>query len=56
MKAIETPIKASSMQPALGVARRAIDHALTRDRGRLQGLWSRWNAKPGDAAAKAAFE
>ena len=26
-------------------ARRAIDGALSRDRGRLQGLWSRWNAQ-----------
>ncbi len=37
-------------------ARRAIDGALTRDRGRLQGLWSRWQGKPGDVAARAAFE
>ena len=37
-------------------ARRAIDGALTRDRGRLHGLWSRWQGNPGDAAARAAFE
>ncbi len=37
-------------------ARRAIDGALTRDRGRLHGLWSRWQGKPGDVAARAAFE
>ena len=37
-------------------ARRAIDGALTRDRGRLHGLWSRWQGKPGDATARAAFE
>ncbi|TXI49972.1 MAG: ATP-dependent RNA helicase HrpA [Lysobacter sp.] len=37
-------------------ARRGVDGALARDRGRLLGLWSRWNAKPTDAAARAAFE
>jgi ATP-dependent helicase HrpA len=36
-------------------ARRAIDGALTRDRGRLLGLWSKWNAKPGDAGLRDAF-
>ncbi|MBP3984586.1 ATP-dependent RNA helicase HrpA [Pseudoxanthomonas helianthi] len=36
-------------------ARRAIDGALSRDRGRLHGLWSRWQAKPGDAKARDAF-
>ena len=40
---------------ALKQARRAIDGALTRDRGRLSGLWSRWNAKPADAGLEAAF-
>ncbi|RZA34712.1 MAG: DEAD/DEAH box helicase, partial [Lysobacteraceae bacterium] len=40
----------------LTAARRAIEGALTRDRGRLHGLWSRWNGKPGDAGARAAFE
>ena len=40
----------------LSAARRAIDGALTRDRGRLHGLWSRWQAKPADSAARAAFE
>ena len=30
--------------------------ALTRDRGRLHGLWSRWQARPKDADIKAAFE
>ncbi len=39
----------------LGQARRGIDDALSRDRGRLHGLWSRWNARPDDAAARAAF-
>src|SRR5687768_14024635 len=36
-------------------ARRAIDGALTRDRGRLHGLWSRWQAAPEDARRQAAF-
>ncbi|KAF1715198.1 ATP-dependent RNA helicase HrpA [Pseudoxanthomonas yeongjuensis] len=40
----------------LRAARRAIDGALTRDRGRLHGLWSRWQGKPADIAARAAFE
>ena len=51
MKAIE-----STAKTALLHGRRAIDGALTRDRGRLQGLWSRWSARPGDAQAQAAFE
>lgn len=50
MGAIETENK------DLSAARRAIDGALTRDRGRLHGLWSRWQAKPADPAARAAFE
>jgi len=40
----------------LAAARRAIDGALTRDRGRLHRLWSRWQGKPADAATRAAFE
>jgi ATP-dependent RNA helicase HrpA len=40
----------------LPAARRAIDGALTRDRGRLHGLWSRWQGKPADIAARTAFE
>src|SRR5690606_12634043 len=36
-------------------ARRQIDGALSRDRGRLLGLWSRWNARPADAPAGEAF-
>ncbi|WP_045767764.1 ATP-dependent RNA helicase HrpA [Xanthomonas albilineans] len=36
--------------------RAAIDSALTRDRGRLLGLWSRWQAAPGNAALESAFE
>jgi ATP-dependent helicase HrpA len=50
MKSIESPPPAE-----LEAGRRAIDGALSRDRGRLHGLWSRWQAKPGDAAARAAF-
>jgi ATP-dependent helicase HrpA len=38
---------------ALRQARRAIDGALTRDRGRLLGLWSRWSGKPADDKAQA---
>ncbi|RPE75437.1 ATP-dependent helicase HrpA [Vulcaniibacterium tengchongense] len=40
---------------ALRQARRAIDGALSRDRGRLHGLWSRWSGRPGDAGAREAF-
>ena len=36
-------------------ARRAIDGALSRDRGRLHGLWSCWSGKPHDEKAQAAF-
>lgn len=36
-------------------ARRAIDGASTRDRGRLLGLLSRWHAHPDDVAARDAF-
>ena len=37
---------------ALTQARRAIDGASTRDRGRLLGLLSKWREKPGDDAAR----
>ena len=40
---------------ALQNARRAVDGALARDRGRLLGLWSRWSAKAADAGAQTAF-
>jgi len=40
---------------ALKQARRAIDGALSRDRGRLSALWSRWNADPSQSAAQEAF-
>ncbi len=41
---------------ALRLKQSAIDGAMSRDRGRLLGLLSRLRAKPGDAAAEAAFE
>src|SRR5690606_36888752 len=37
-------------------ARRAIDGAMARDRGRLIGLWSKWNAEPASAGARERFE
>ncbi|MDH5833089.1 DUF3418 domain-containing protein [Luteimonas kalidii] len=40
---------------ALMQARRAIDGALTRDRGRLLGLWTRWKADPARPGAQEAF-
>lgn len=36
--------------------RRAIDDAMTRDRGRLLGLWSRWQSQPHDHEARANFQ
>ncbi|KGM56622.1 DEAD/DEAH box helicase [Lysobacter arseniciresistens ZS79] len=44
------------MSPGLRQAREAIDHGLSRDRGRLHGLWSRWRGRPDDADAQGAFE
>ncbi|MDQ3288123.1 MAG: ATP-dependent RNA helicase HrpA [Pseudomonadota bacterium] len=40
---------------ALRQSRRDIDGALSRDRGRLHGLWSRWSGKPDDARAQETF-
>ena len=51
MKAIDAKPKT-----ALAQGRQAIDRALTRDRGRLQGLWSRWSGKPDDARLRQGFE
>ncbi|HEY5612195.1 MAG TPA: ATP-dependent RNA helicase HrpA, partial [Lysobacter sp.] len=45
----------SRRQTELRHARRAIDGALSRDRGRLHGLWTRWSATPDSGKAKAAF-
>ncbi|HUH89576.1 MAG TPA: ATP-dependent helicase, partial [Lysobacter sp.] len=53
-KATLRPVDASRID--LEQARRAIDGGLSRDRGRLHGLWSRWRGRPGDADARAAFE
>ncbi|MEL1265546.1 ATP-dependent RNA helicase HrpA [Pseudoxanthomonas putridarboris] len=50
------PSPASSHRAALEQARRSLDRALSRDRGRLHGLWSRWQGKPADAGARRAFE
>ena len=50
MQAIEADNK-----EALRQARRRLQTACTRDRGRLLGLLSKWSAKPGDAAARSAF-
>ncbi|GHA88912.1 ATP-dependent RNA helicase HrpA [Cognatilysobacter bugurensis] len=41
---------------ALNHARRRIDDALTRDRGRLLGLWSRWQRSPADASVRERLE
>ncbi|MCJ0825464.1 ATP-dependent RNA helicase HrpA [Luteimonas sp. 50] len=54
MKRYRKPIETQA-RPGSSQARRAIDGALSRDRGRLLGLWSRWNARPDDAAVEAAF-
>ncbi|KRG79407.1 DEAD/DEAH box helicase [Stenotrophomonas ginsengisoli] len=40
----------------LRARRAAIDSAMSRDRGRLLGLWSRWNAQPGKPELEQAFE
>ncbi|BCT91611.1 ATP-dependent helicase [Lysobacter helvus] len=45
----------SSAKTASGRARNAIEGALSKDRGRLLGLWQRWNAKPEDEALRDAF-
>ena len=50
MSAIEKDIAAR-----LREARQGIDGAMSRDRGRLLGLLSRWQGRPADSAAEAAF-
>ncbi|HVQ34144.1 MAG TPA: DEAD/DEAH box helicase, partial [Lysobacter sp.] len=55
---MEGSAKAASGRPTAAVpgqARQAIDGALSRDRGRLLGLWSKWNARPADDALRDAF-
>ncbi|KRG71474.1 ATP-dependent RNA helicase HrpA [Pseudoxanthomonas dokdonensis] len=42
--------------PSPSARRHDIDQALTRDRGRLHGLWSRWQARPDDAGSRERFE
>jgi len=42
--------------PRLREQRAAIDGAMSRDRGRLLGMLSRWQSKPADAGVAAAFE
>ncbi|HEX5662842.1 MAG TPA: ATP-dependent RNA helicase HrpA, partial [Xanthomonadaceae bacterium] len=56
MQPIEAENNHAPNQRALSQARRRLDAACTRDRGRLLGLWSKWKAKPGDAGARAGFE
>ena len=66
MKPIDAPANAAlrsaawrrppAVSPMLREARRAVDAAMSRDRGRLQGLWSRWRDRPDDPRAQAAFE
>ena len=54
MKQMESSDGVASIA-SMGAARAAVDGALSRDRGRLLGLLSRWRAAPGDAARQAAF-
>ncbi|MDQ3617147.1 MAG: ATP-dependent RNA helicase HrpA [Pseudomonadota bacterium] len=56
MKPIDPNASAALRRGPLQQARRAIDGALSRDRGRLHGLWSRWNSRPDDPAAQTMFE
>ncbi len=46
----------ADLRKALETGRGAINQALSRDRGRLHGLWSRWRAKPADASLRTRFE
>lgn len=51
MSAIDT-----DLANTLRERRRAVDGAMSRDRGRLLGLWSRWQGKPGNPQVREAFE
>jgi len=51
MSAIE-----KQLSDRLRARRAAVDTAMSRDRGRLLGLWSRWQGKPGNGQAEQAFE
>ncbi len=46
----------AEFRAALEAGRRGIDQALSRDRGRLHGAWSRWRGHPADAALRERFE
>ena len=54
MRAIDTQFKPGAVQTPRQ-ARAWISAALTRDRGRLLGLLSKWQANPADAALRAAM-
>ena len=49
------PIEADN-KAALRQARQSLDRVCTHDRGRLLGLWSKWNARPSDASARERFQ
>ncbi|WP_407365478.1 ATP-dependent RNA helicase HrpA [Xanthomonas campestris] len=51
MSAIDTDL-ATTLRERRG----AVDAAMSRDRGRLLGLWSRWQGKPGNPQLRQAFE
>ncbi|WOB25323.1 MULTISPECIES: ATP-dependent RNA helicase HrpA [Xanthomonas] len=51
MSAIDT-----DLATLLRERRNAVDGAMSRDRGRLLGLWSRWQGKPGNPQLREAFE
>lgn len=44
------------LRTQLQAGRDGIGQALSRDRGRLHGLWSRWRSQPADAGLRAKFE
>src|SRR5690606_15658527 len=44
------------LRKSLDDGRVAIAGALSRDHGRLHGMWSRWRGKPADAELRARFE
>jgi len=46
----------NELRTQLQDGRNGIEQALSRDRGRLHGLWSRWRGRPADAALRASFE
>ncbi|KAF1686494.1 ATP-dependent RNA helicase HrpA [Pseudoxanthomonas broegbernensis] len=50
------PAIPADLRDALESGRRDIDQALSRDRGRLHGLWSRWRGMPAAAEPRARFE